>query len=215
MYFDLIVLNRFGAHKLFLNLSPPLFYFVWYGSSLGYTVLNFGGKTPTKCYHCWLLCLSACALYVFRPEKIGTWQYHKGLSSCHWDVCDRVLSTYSTYKSRNSFWNFISSLIHVKCQPLPGLVARCIGTYVLSAGMCCYLWLCPIGCWRHNDSSLEFPLYRLEWWCPLLPGIPLLLHYRKTSCISRTLVGNKIVDHSDVVGASPVGAAPTTSSFST
>ena len=26
---------------------------------------------------------------------------------------------------------------------------------------------------------------------------------------------NKIVDHSDVVGASPVGAAPTTSSFST
>ena len=30
-----------------------------------------------------------------------------------------------------------------------------------------------------------------------------------------TLVGNKIVDRSDVVGASPVGAAPTTSSFST
>ena len=35
--------------------------------------------------------------------------------------------------------------------------------------------------------------------------------YRKASRISRTLVGNKIVDHSDVVGASPVGAAPTTS----
>ena len=41
------------------------------------------------------------------------------------------------------------------------------------------------------------------------------LQYRKTSNISRTLVGNKIVDNSDVVGASPVGAAPTTSSFST
>ena len=39
--------------------------------------------------------------------------------------------------------------------------------------------------------------------------------YRKISNIRRTLVGNKIVDHSDVVGASPVGAAPTTSSFST
>ena len=38
---------------------------------------------------------------------------------------------------------------------------------------------------------------------------------RKTSNISRTIAGNKIVDHSDVVGASPVGAAPTTSSFST
>ena len=39
--------------------------------------------------------------------------------------------------------------------------------------------------------------------------------YRKASNISRTFVGNKIVDNSDVVGASPVGAAPTTSSFST
>ena len=42
-----------------------------------------------------------------------------------------------------------------------------------------------------------------------------ILNYRQVSNISRTLVGNKIVDHSDVVGASPVGAAPTTSSFST
>ena len=41
------------------------------------------------------------------------------------------------------------------------------------------------------------------------------LTYRKVSNIRRTLVCNKIVDHSDVVGASPVGAAPTTSSFST
>ena len=39
--------------------------------------------------------------------------------------------------------------------------------------------------------------------------------YRQVSNISRTLVGNEIVDHSDVVGASAVGAAPTTSSFST
>ena len=46
-----------------------------------------------------------------------------------------------------------------------------------------------------------------------------LCPYRWTYCqvsnISGTLVGNKIVDHSDVVGAAPVGAAPTTSSFST
>ena len=39
--------------------------------------------------------------------------------------------------------------------------------------------------------------------------------YRQVSNIIRTLEGNKIVDHSGVVGASPVGAAPTTSSFST
>ena len=45
--------------------------------------------------------------------------------------------------------------------------------------------------------------------------IPFVLTYRKTSNISLTLVGNKIVDHADVVGASPVGGAPTTSPFST
>ena len=39
--------------------------------------------------------------------------------------------------------------------------------------------------------------------------------YHKTSNIRGTIVGYKIVDHSDVVGASPVGTASTTSSFST
>ena len=38
--------------------------------------------------------------------------------------------------------------------------------------------------------------------------------YRQISNIGRTLVSNIIVDHSDVVGATPAGAAPTTSSFS-
>ena len=42
-----------------------------------------------------------------------------------------------------------------------------------------------------------------------------VMNYRKVANIRRTLVGNKSVDHSDVVGESPVGAAPTTSSFST
>ena len=46
-------------------------------------------------------------------------------------------------------------------------------------------------------------------------GIQFHANYRKVSNISHTLVGNKIVDHSDVVGASPVGAAPTTSLSST
>ena len=35
--------------------------------------------------------------------------------------------------------------------------------------------------------------------------------YPQTSNISGISIGNKIVDYSDVVGASPVGAAPTTS----
>ena len=40
-------------------------------------------------------------------------------------------------------------------------------------------------------------------------------NYHQTSNISRTLVGNYIVDHSDVVGAAPAGDAPTTSEWST
>ena len=39
--------------------------------------------------------------------------------------------------------------------------------------------------------------------------------YCQTSDISRTLAGNKTVDHSDLVRSLPVGTAPTTSSFST
>ena len=59
---------------------------------------------------------------------------------------------------------------------------------------------------------------------PVTLGIPLVkqdaeirahFYYRQVSNIWGTLVGNKIVDHADVVGASAVGAAPTTSSFST
>ena len=39
--------------------------------------------------------------------------------------------------------------------------------------------------------------------------------YHKSSNISHTPVGNEFFYHSDVVGTSPVGAAPTISSFST
>ena len=41
------------------------------------------------------------------------------------------------------------------------------------------------------------------------------MSYHQTANINRTLVGNKIVDHSDIVEASPDDAASTTSSFST
>ena len=38
--------------------------------------------------------------------------------------------------------------------------------------------------------------------------------HHQTSNVRRSLVGNEIIDHPDVVGAPPDGAAPTTSSFS-
>ena len=42
-----------------------------------------------------------------------------------------------------------------------------------------------------------------------------ILNYRQTSNIRNTIEGNDLFDHSDVVGALPVSAAPTTSSCST
>ena len=45
--------------------------------------------------------------------------------------------------------------------------------------------------------------------------VSLHITYHQASNVRRTVVNNTIVDHSNVVGASPVGVAPTTSSFST
>ena len=77
----------------------------------------------------------------------------------------------------------------------------CLGLNVLNKQ-----WSRQVGCEVSNPSTqIFFVIGRFILW----------LRYRKTSNISRTLVSNKIVDNSDVVGASPAGAAPTTSSFST
>ena len=61
------------------------------------------------------------------------------------------------------------------------------------------------------DLKILWQLYNLE----MLLYFPRFSIYHQISNIRHTLGSKKIVDHSDVVGASPVGAAPTTSSFST
>ena len=64
-----------------------------------------------------------------------------------------------------------------------------------------------------NKSALQKPVHK----SPIDNKSALIwaMAYRQVSNIRRTLIGNKIVDNSEVVGASPVGAAPTTSSLST
>ena len=60
-----------------------------------------------------------------------------------------------------------------------------------------------------------------DMWCIIAPPLEMLKdiypwyenYHRTTSNINHTLVCNKTVDHSDVVGASTDGAAPTTSSY--
>ena len=71
--------------------------------------------------------------------------------------------------------------------------------------MKCAVWHIDNGMQISHDTEGLF--YRLD--------SRLNIWYRQTDNINGTLVENKLVDHSDVVGAGPVGAAPTTSSFST
>ena len=61
-----------------------------------------------------------------------------------------------------------------------------------------------------HKSTQHIPGPARGGWVPLS-----LLNYHQTSSISRPWIGNTIVDHSHVVRASPVGAAPTISEWST
>ena len=53
---------------------------------------------------------------------------------------------------------------------------------------------------KMSSINLGLPLGQIMAW-PLQSMT--FFYYRKTSSISHSLVGNKFVDHSDVVGASP------------
>ena len=66
----------------------------------------------------------------------------------------------------------------------------------------------PISLNNKNTINLSSPVCR-----PVFQGSRSITPSFKPLNINRTLVGNEVVDHSDVVGASPVDAAPTTSSF--
>ena len=77
------------------------------------------------------------------------------------------------------------------------------------------LCICCGHCADEPDAQHELAVqHRIQCQVSITPSM-MSHYYRKTSSISRTFVGNETVDNSDVVGASPVGAAPTTSSFST
>ena len=68
-------------------------------------------------------------------------------------------------------------------------------------------------CAQATNLHEEFEIHTFEI-TATSPGDQIII-YPQTSNIGHTLVVNKIVDHSDVVGAVPVNAASTTSSFST
>ena len=103
------------------------------------------------------------------------------------------------------------------------LVVELFGAWALTAGLersqnC--LWRTSFRALRSLVVSLSGTILLLHvlilhLWFKCFGKIILIYMYRQISNISRSLIGYKIVDHSVEVGASPVGAAPTTSSFST
>ena len=103
----------------------------------------------------------------------------------HWlGACTKLSRLYYLWS-----WYVISSEVYVMCSCwcLVGMLRPCIPEF------------------HGNKTDLLMYLFvEFYFW----------YMYCETYNISHTLVGNEIVDHSDVVGASPVGAAPTTSSFS-
>ena len=89
---------------------------------------------------------------------------------------------------------FIFQMAAMCSQTCPR-IPRCLRGTATTSLMC-------TGQWKRKMGELSAVLTRIYM-------------YRQVSNIRCTLVGNWIVDHSDVVGASSVGVAPTTSSFST
>ena len=93
--------------------------------------------------------------------------------------------------------------------------------------LCCF----PISCqplhifctvftalWSHTSPRLMLCVVQKYWnkfYSILFYSILFYSDYHQICNISCILLGNTFFDHSDVVGASPVGDAPTTSSFST
>ena len=116
-------------------------------------------------------------------------------------VVSKVARVLPWWGGRLAKWTFESAVCNVQCEDCswpkylpwdPSFSENCISDW--------YSY-----CMSNVECVICFgPLLANEEW-----------KYLQTSNIGHSLVWNKVVDHSDVVGASPVGAAPTTSSFST
>ena len=89
-------------------------------------------------------------------------------------------------------------------------------SYVFCINILVYITLCGLGSLLLTSFSFEVWEWISNFISRFTGHVVICPHwesYRQASNISCIFVGNKIVDHSDVVGAAPVGAAPTTSSF--
>ena len=139
---------------------------------------------------------TSCILWSKAPKVICTPHPHKV------SLVESEVSLFSvgnnTYLAPGFSWIFVSF-----CEMDSMMFTNPITKTSYVSAQCFYIiWVVT----AHGLFALSWSWNRLAFECRI---------YHKTSNTSRTLSGNNIVDHSDVVGASPVGAAPSTSSLST
>ena len=139
----------------------------------------------------------------FKPVANQMWCCRHAASQCLNRCWPRSLSIYSvtSYNGPSKDISITFCLRHL---------SHCV--YKICLCLCHLYWH-----YRHIWINLTLSVYHkwLYFVCATSVCYWQIDITRLVSNIRRTLVGNKIVDHSYVVGASPIGAAPTTSSFST
>ena len=167
--------------------------------------------------HFWLDCQSTTKLCHFHADPL-TWCTGRYI---YISIIREVWrNTYSIYKcavQEASYWRHLVPRTWLATCAMTMCGLSCMSQWR-------FLWwnpscACPltVACqtilihfpWANEEAAFGNTTTIVNW------GGHLIMYYPQTSNISCTLVGNNTVDHSDVVGASPLGAAPTTSSFST
>ena len=133
---------------------------------------------------------------------------------CSWSSADRRCSNFIwVLKNYIAYWG----ATYIRGFTVASLWDTMLGPILPPYCFCIPPMSAHIHMWTHEDLGVD-PLWQsgtnvLN--STTLGGLFQYTVYRQVSYIRSTLVGDKIVDHSDVDGASPVGAAPITSSFST
>ena len=123
------------------------------------------------------------------------------------------LNKYSTENDIFEWQLFLPDLNHLRAIDVPTHVYRHVD--IQSRRKHSFRDHVSVDAWRHPSEVEVTCLTALHCHTSLANEGQVSIEICQTSNISHTLVGNKIVDHSGVVRASPIDAAPTISSFST
>ena len=147
----------------------------------------------------WPLAWASCLSMVITPDnfRMIRWQEY-----CQKGVTDGQTDRQSDGQTEISVLRAAWSQLKILWLKTGGLLLSTVNRKLLTGGSLSNNYISIFFSISMQKESHGVSL--LERWIPFT-----------VSNIRCTLVGNRIVDHSDVVGASPVGAAPTKSSFST